>query len=326
VNFIVGGTIRRLQQKSNGDKPAKYSFVVHTEMSKASHNWQEFIVTKLLESLIHEATTESLTINKLIKESYKNLENSLKLSGAYYPNLDIVAKTTLKSLVEGHVMVTRVNSDNDVKLLLDRKGQLKLRTPLNIFIGGQILDRGLTISRLIGFYYGRNPKKFQQDTVLQHSRMYGARTQGDLSVTRFYTTEYIFEMMRKINEFDEALREAFLKGAHENGVYFLRKDDLNRLVPCSPNKLMLSKITTLRPYKRLLPVGFQTQYKSYIKKATEIIDKYIITIEENINETNGGYLIDLDLAKKLIQISNSVLNYHDYITKWWRANNLVLMK
>jgi len=41
-----------------------------------------------------------------------------------------------------------------------------------MFIGGQILDRGITIGNLIGFYYGRNPNRFQQDTVLQHSRMY----------------------------------------------------------------------------------------------------------------------------------------------------------
>jgi hypothetical protein len=31
------------------------------------------------------------------------------------------------------------------------KGQLRLRTPLNPFIGGQILDRGITIKNLIGF-------------------------------------------------------------------------------------------------------------------------------------------------------------------------------
>ncbi len=70
-------------------------------------------------------------------------------------------------------MVTKVNSEEDVMNLLDDQGQLKLRTPLNIFIGGQILDRGITVANLIGFFYGRSPKKFQQDTVLQHSRMFG---------------------------------------------------------------------------------------------------------------------------------------------------------
>ena len=66
-------------------------------------------------------------------------------------------------------LITKVNSDTEIKKLLAEDGQLKLRTPFNIFIGGQILDRGITISNLIAFYDGRNPNRFQQDTVLQHS-------------------------------------------------------------------------------------------------------------------------------------------------------------
>jgi hypothetical protein len=55
--------------------------------------------------------------------------------------------------------------------LLDERAELKLRTPFNIFVGGNILDGGITISNLIAFYYGRNPRTMQADTVLQHSRM-----------------------------------------------------------------------------------------------------------------------------------------------------------
>ncbi|MGO4372296.1 Z1 domain-containing protein [Paenibacillus sp. MCAF20] len=56
-------------------------------------------------------------------------------------------------------------------------------------IGGQILDKGITFGNLIGFYYGSRPKAYQQDTVLQHSRMYGARPIVELAVTRFYTLQ-----------------------------------------------------------------------------------------------------------------------------------------
>ncbi|WP_205731261.1 Z1 domain-containing protein, partial [Acinetobacter baumannii] len=68
-----------------------------------------------------------------------------------------------------YVTVTKVNSEENVINMLDDTGQLKLRSPLHIFIGGQVLDRGITLTNLIGFYYGRRPNKFQQDTVLQHS-------------------------------------------------------------------------------------------------------------------------------------------------------------
>ena len=70
-----------------------------------------------------------------------------------------------------------------------------------------------------------------------------SRTREDLGVTRFYTTKNIYEIMRRIHEFDSALRTAFLKGEHDNGVYFIRKDENDKLVPCSPNKIMLSDIT-----------------------------------------------------------------------------------
>ena len=130
--------------------------------------------------------------------------------------------------------------------MLDESGQLKLRTPFNIFIGGQILDRGLTIANLIGFFYGRSPKRFQQDTVLQHSRMYGVRPKEDLAVTRFYTTPDIYAAMRNIHEFDSALRENFEQGGDQAGVVFLRADPTGGVIPCSPNKILLSTVTTVQ--------------------------------------------------------------------------------
>lgn len=196
-------------------------------------------------------------------------------------------------------MITKVNSEKDVTQLLDETGQLKLRTPLNIYIGGQILDRGITIGNLIGFYYGRNPNKFQQDTVMQHSRMYGYRPIEDLAVTRFYTTMRIYDAMKKMHEFDTALREAFEKGSQNNGVVFIQKDTENNIVPCSPNKLLLSQTTTLKPFKRLLPVGFQTGYKTYISPIVDEIDRIIHSTSEGTEEP---FLLDLDTAVKIIKL------------------------
>ena len=134
------------------------------------------------------------------------------------------------------------------------------------------MDRGITIRNLIGFYYGRNPNTFQQDTVFQHSRMYGFRPIEDLTVTRFYTTLNIHKAMRNIHEFDSALIDAFLKGAHSNGIVLIRRDDSNRIVPCSLNKILLSTTTTLSHFKRILPVGFQTGYKSNILSRINELD------------------------------------------------------
>jgi hypothetical protein len=47
--------------------------------------------------------------------------------------------------------------------LLDERSELRLPTSFNIFVGGSILDRGITIPNLIAFYCGRNPKTMQAD-------------------------------------------------------------------------------------------------------------------------------------------------------------------
>ena len=280
MNFIVGGSVRRIQQANNNEKQENYSFLIHTEQSRNSHNWQEEVVNKFNQELVRIVNDDVSLFNELVEEAFNDLKPSVELSGLQMPSFSDVLKEVSDVLIQGMLVVEKVNSDKDVKALLDSKGQLRLRTPLNIFIGGQILDRGITIKNMIGFYYGRNPKKFQQDTVLQHSRMYGARSREDLAVTRLYTTRSIYEIMKQIHEFDNALREAFLNGSHDKGVYFIRKDENNKLVPCSPNKIMFSDITTLKPYKRLLPIGFQTDFKTKIKKEIEELDNEIFSFKK----------------------------------------------
>src|SRR5208282_3298258 len=108
----------------------------------------------------------------------------------------------------------------------------------------------LTIANLIGFFYGRSPKKFQQDTVLQHSRMYGVRPEEDLAVTRFYTTLNIYTAMSNIHFFDSALRTSFEKGGQKAAVVFIRKDPSGGIMTCSPNKILLSTVTTIGPGTR----------------------------------------------------------------------------
>jgi len=271
INFIAGGAIRQLQLLEKGKGIRKLSFLVHTEVSKAAHAWQQEIVEELLEQLSAEAKNVSKLFKKLVKESYEELSSSVEQAGFSVPDLGDVLERIKECLVDGEVLIASVNSDKQVEALLDDSGQLKLRTPLNVFIGGQILDRGITIGNLIGFYYGRRPQRFQQDTVLQHSRMYGYRPKEDLAVTRFYTEPTIYNAMRRMHESDVALREEIAKNP-DQGIIFIKGDKSGAVVPCSPNKILLSETTTLKSHKRIIPVGFQTDYKSYTKPITEKID------------------------------------------------------
>jgi len=68
-----------------------------------------------------------------------------------------------------------------------------------------------------------------QDTVLQHSRMYGFRPVADVAVTRFYTIERGFEAMRRIQQGDIPLRRVLAEhGAHS--VVFIQRSTRKRSV------------------------------------------------------------------------------------------------
>ncbi|MBN6187766.1 hypothetical protein JQN58_12715 [Aneurinibacillus sp. BA2021] len=302
VNFIVGGSIRRIQASKQGERPKKFSFIVHTEQGKQAHEWQETIVTEIKEQLRQAVQNDKALLHDLTVRAYEALQPSIQQLGVILPSVEEVKSEVEIALapLNDAIMITKVNSEKDVNQLLDDQGQLKLRAPLNVFIGGQILDRGITIGNLIGFYYGRNPKTFQQDTVLQHSRMFGYRSEEDLSVTRFYTTQHIYDTMKKIHEFDSALRTAFEKGGQDNGVVFIQKDTKNHIVPCSPNKIILSTTTTLKPFKRLLPVGFQTGYKTYISKLVADLDNLILEHVQG-EDMPKPFLLDVDTAIEIIQ-------------------------
>ena len=309
MNFILGGTIRRMQPSSADQHAQKYSFLFHTESARQSHDWQERVTRQINDDLVAAARTDAPILEKLMQQAYDDLKPSMDLAGTGIPPYEKVKQEVKTALLKGHLMITKVNSDSDIEALLDEDGQLRLRTPLNLFIGGQILDRGITITNLIGFYYGRNPKRFQQDTVLQHSRMYGSRPQADLPVTRFYSPPHIYQIMRNIHEFDSALREAFLNGAYEQGVYFIQRDAADRLVPCSPNKLLFSKLTTIRPGRRVVPVDFQTVAKTTGKKNLDDLDRRITTLCNG--ELGTSVEIDVSDAVKLLELCYQNIEFDD---------------
>jgi len=272
LDFVTGSVIRRLQLKKEKKPLARYAFVLHSMAKRTSHEWQCQVTQEVVNRLSDAAENDPKIFGTLIRASYDDFKDSVKAADQWLPPFEDVLKQAQIDVEK--IKIEKVNSDNDVKELLDASGQLELRNALNMFVGGSILDRGLTIDNLIGFYYGRRANRYQQDTVLQHHRMYGARPKADMAVTRFYTTQTLYDTLQTIHEFDSALRKSIEAGGGNDGIAFIRKQG-QQIIPCSPNKLLISDVTTLRPGKRLLPVAFQTKYKSYTAAPLKKLDEFI---------------------------------------------------
>jgi hypothetical protein len=151
MNFLIGGSIRILQNRIN-KKNYKCSFVIHTSTAKNMHQWQSELTEVFLKQLTEAAAKNNKEINNLIKESYNQFFDTFQLANETIPEFKEVKKLFYEALSMGHVGITKINSENQIAALLDKNGQLRLDNPFNIFIGGQILDRGITIDNLIGFF------------------------------------------------------------------------------------------------------------------------------------------------------------------------------
>lgn len=339
ISYLIAGAIRQIQETTDDfwNKPYHSAFLLHTSQFQRVHKAQNGLVQILVDKL---AELNSIQLRQIIEPIYNLLAPSVQAAEFFLPNIDVVNNVIVNALSNGHVGVIEVNSENQIADLLGDDGQLRLDNPFNIFVGGQSLDRGITIDHLIGFFYGRNPNTFQMDTVLQHSRMYGTRSKADLAVTRIYTSAKIYLAMRNMYWFDKDLRDDIVLRGDRATVRFIAKRG-NHIIPSGPQKLKASCIYSFKAFSRMLPVGFQTRSQTDIRRIIEEIDSKLInygagaesfrmpfneveTIIKNISNTfayeprfsNVGLNWDIAPFIKAIQVglekhqTNEVIIYH----------------
>jgi hypothetical protein len=313
VSFVLAVCVRRWQQQEADERKRKYAMIIHNDTQKAAHAWQDQVIDWIFEAILRTAEGQPEALRPLFDAAYDDLSASVAADKGRMPERGQAFEMFIDALQGDEVVRETVNSDKDVMALLDDKAELKLRTPFNIYVGGNILDRGITIPNLIAFYYGRNPRTMQADTVLQHSRMYGARDRRDLAVTRFYTSAEVYDRLYTINTFENALREAFESGAHDRGVVFIQADAQRRVRPCAPNKMMLSDVVAVRPNGLLLPTGFQGRAGKLMVGAQAKLDELI---KPAWRDTDTYVSLDRDTAIQIIDAIAESLEFDDVEFEW----------
>jgi len=320
MTFVLASCLRRWQQSEAGEKKRKYAMVIHNDTQKAAHAWQDQVIEWLFAAATEAANSTPATLRPHFDRAFADLSSSIEADKGRLPDATKAFEMFVEALQSGDVVRETVNSDHAVMALLDERAELKLRTPFNIFVGGSILDRGITIPNLIAFYYGRNPKTMQADTVLQHSRMYGNRDRRDLAVTRFYTSRDVYDRLYTINEFENTLREAFESGAHERGVVFIQADSANRVRPCAPNKVLLSNVIPMKPAGMYLPTGFTTVPGSELAAAERELRPLIPSAAI---DTKRFVEIDRGTALHIISVLEKTMEFSDSEFEWEAMRGLI---
>ena len=317
VTFLLAVVVRQAQQIAANKRPSKYAMVMHNDTHRAAHGWQEFVATNIKEAFEEAAASDDPRLKALVTEAYEDLRRSVEADSGVMPPF-AEAYEDLKTLIcDGELNIQCINSDVQLEPILDPEtAELRLRTKANLFIGGSILDRGITIKNLIAFYYGRSPKRMQADTVLQHSRMYGARDRRDLAATRFYTSKAVYDKLSQINSLEAALRQAFESGAHENGVVFIQNDSTKGIVPCAPSKISLSDVVAMRSNDMLLPTGFDTDSGARLAREVAKIDALI---PKDCRDSEHFKEVPIELGVAIIEAIRNTLVFPDGSEFDWDA-------
>ena len=342
VSYLFAAAIRTIQVKKKTNKKYHSSCLIHCEISKKNHAWQEELITGIIKDIKNAFLNKGnadLHILDLESEAYESMRQSNELGNRYelinekFPSFAEVEAEVKHILEYNDYTINVVNSEEPGKVatLLNDKGQLRLEQALNFFIGGSILDRGITIDNMLCFFYGRDPKKFQMDTVLQHARMYGARDKEDMACTRFFTTEAIYDVLKTINSIDSMMYD-YLKG-HRTSVQSNEFTSMvigydSRIKASAQNKYTPANTKVIKGHQRILPVGFQTGEASEIEDTVNAIDDLIKSCPSfyKVTDENPFFEMDYEVAVDIINKISTTLRYGDeYDNKdyEWDANEML---
>ena len=201
--FMVGATFKR---KREADQNC--AFLCHVSTRKADHEHIVSLLRKYKVDLAAGLNASDQRVVDRLRSAYDDLASTHEELRSV-PFKDILTAITFLS---PGITVKLVNGDTDE--------DVAVRSPYNLFVGGNKLGRGVTIKNLLVSYYGRNPRSPQADTVLQHARMYGYR-RGDLGLLRLFLPNELHTLFRAIHKMESALRDLIGKRSEEEfrGVY-----------------------------------------------------------------------------------------------------------
>ena len=208
--FFVGNAIRR----SRGDS-GTHAMLIHPSQKKYDHR----IVENKIQGILYDWKNKAkmrlsgrndisyLALQKILRNAYdRYVEDGVKCIP--FEDLELTTLDRIKECSPVHIC----NSDENAS-----ENSLLYKT--NIFVGGNLVERGLTIKGLAVTYITRRAKgKSNVDNTEQRARWFGYKAKY-IDVCRVFTTKDIKEDFSSILEHDEDMW-ASIERAQERGIAF----------------------------------------------------------------------------------------------------------
>jgi hypothetical protein len=223
-----------------GPRDQGYSYLCHPslrndEQAVAESRINTFL-TAVWEALLGAGDEQIITD---LRAAHARLTTTL---GGQTPAFDAIAQTILQHLPGKQLLV--------INARVKRQG-IAYGRGFNFLIGGNTLGRGIAIRDLLVTYYVRDSRISQIDTMHQHARMYGYRS-NTLDYTRLFIPRHLYYRFRDIHASDEDLR-AFIERHRTDLPASFPVEFTFNLRTTRPGVLDVGKIDTLRPSMHVFP-------------------------------------------------------------------------
>ena len=201
--FMVGATYKRAREADQN-----CAFLCHVSTRTSDHKHIVDLLRRYKTNLAAGLKDKDAKVVARLRAAYEDLASTHEGLKASSFN-DLLAAIEFFS---PGITVKLVNGETDE--------DVAVKSPYNLFVGGNKLGRGVTIKNLLVSYYGRHPKKPQADTVLQHARMYGYRRK-DIGLLRLFLPRELHIVFKAIHKMEKGLRDLIAKNSSEEfrGIY-----------------------------------------------------------------------------------------------------------
>lgn len=254
--FMVGATFKRLE-----DADQNCAFLCHVSTRTDDHKHIVDVLHKYKTDLAAGVRATNPAYIQRLRAVFDDLASTHQcLDGTFDRLLEAIG------FFSAGISVKLVNGETDE--------DVAVKSPYNLFVGGNKLGRGVTIRNLLVSYYGRHPRRPQADTVLQHARMYGYRRK-DIGLLRLFLPRQLRVVFTAINQMERGLRDLIARGTSEEfrGVYLdngLSATRTNILAPGSVGVYSAGSIYN----------PAQVMRDATVRKSTAAIDKMLSNVRD----------------------------------------------
>jgi hypothetical protein len=185
--FLLGACSLRIRRQR--PEPEGYKFLCHTSPRQDDHTRFAGVIRSHVDLLLDDLGNLRPEGRPMFERAYAGL-----CANREVPPMPVLLAELSRRIQHRRVIV--VNAASDPR---------EFGSAFNFLIGGNILGRGLTIDNLLVTYYLRMPRTTQMDTMLQHARMFGYRSEI-MPYTRVFLPPTLAARFARITETEASLR------------------------------------------------------------------------------------------------------------------------